>query len=286
MIAFTKRNLKLYLRDRGAVFFSLLTVFIVIGLYILFLGDTYTGDLGEVENAKEMMDNWVMAGVLAITSMTTTLGMLAVVVKDKADKIEKDFYAAPIKRVEIAGGYMLSAYLVGVGMTFLALIAAEIYIVAQGGSWMTLEQLIKVAVMILYTSLMNTSIALFLVTLFKSTGAYTAANVLVGTLIGFLSGIYLPVGMLAEPVQWLIKVFPVSHAAAIFRSLMMGPAMKTGFKNVPGEIVQEVKEYLGICYRFNEAKVDTGESLIIMGCLTVLFFLLAFCSLKAKKSSN
>lgn len=283
MIAFAKRNLKLYLRDKGTVFFSLLTVFIVIGLYVLFLGDTYTDDLGEIENTREIMDNWVMAGVLAITSMTTTLGMLSSVVKDKVDKIEKDFYVAPIKRVDIAGGYMLSAYIVGVCMTFLAFIAAEIYIAAQGGAWISPEQLIKVMLMILYTSLMNTSIALFLVTLFKSIGSYTAANVLVGTLIGFLTGIYLPIGMLTKPVQWIIKIFPMSHAAAIFRNLMMSSAMETGFEHVPQDIVQEIKEYLGMFYRFGEIEVGMGKSLMIMGIVTAVFFILASLQLSKKR---
>ena len=32
-----KRNLKLYFRDKVSVFFSLLGVFIIIGLYVIFL---------------------------------------------------------------------------------------------------------------------------------------------------------------------------------------------------------------------------------------------------------
>ncbi len=38
MIGMAKRNLKLFFRDKSAVFFSLLAVFIIIGLYALFLG--------------------------------------------------------------------------------------------------------------------------------------------------------------------------------------------------------------------------------------------------------
>ena len=33
MILFAKRNLKVYFRDKGSVFFSILSVLIVIGLY-------------------------------------------------------------------------------------------------------------------------------------------------------------------------------------------------------------------------------------------------------------
>ena len=36
---FVKRNMKIYLRDRSAVFFSLMTMIIIIGLMLLFLGD-------------------------------------------------------------------------------------------------------------------------------------------------------------------------------------------------------------------------------------------------------
>ena len=39
MNIFMKRNLKLFFRDRSAVFFSLLAIFIIIVLYIVFLGD-------------------------------------------------------------------------------------------------------------------------------------------------------------------------------------------------------------------------------------------------------
>ena len=62
------RNLKLYFKDKGAVFFSLLGVLIVIGLYILFLGDTFTDGLKEFYKPENIMSGWIMAGLLAITS--------------------------------------------------------------------------------------------------------------------------------------------------------------------------------------------------------------------------
>ena len=50
------RNLKLFFRDRMAVFFSLLAVFISITLYVLFLSSTMMdGELGQLSNGKEMI---------------------------------------------------------------------------------------------------------------------------------------------------------------------------------------------------------------------------------------
>ena len=44
MNTFIKRNVRLFFRDRSAVFFSLLAVLIIIGLYALFLGDVWLSD--------------------------------------------------------------------------------------------------------------------------------------------------------------------------------------------------------------------------------------------------
>lgn len=52
MGAFISRILKLYFRDKTAVFFSLLSSFIIIGLYILFLGDTYTSEFNHITGVR------------------------------------------------------------------------------------------------------------------------------------------------------------------------------------------------------------------------------------------
>ena len=97
MIIFARRNLKLFFRDRAAVFFSLLAVFIIIGLYVLFLGETVMGNLEGVSGGRFLMDSWIMAGLMAVTSVTTTMGAVAVVVDDRAKGIAKDFHTSPLK---------------------------------------------------------------------------------------------------------------------------------------------------------------------------------------------
>ena len=91
MLTFAQLNLKLFFRDKSAVFFSLLAVFIIIGLYALFLGDVWTDSLSDLANARQLMDSWIMAGLLAVTSITTTMGAFGVMVDDRSKKIDKDF---------------------------------------------------------------------------------------------------------------------------------------------------------------------------------------------------
>lgn len=285
MIAFTKRNLKLFFRDRAAVMFSLLAVFIIIGLYVLFLGDVWENDLSEIEKAGEIMDNWVMAGVLAVTSVTTTLGILGNMVQDKTEKITKDFWVSPIKRSAIAGGYILSTYAVGLLMSLVALVVAEGYIVFNGGDFLTLEAFIKVILLILVTTLMNTFMMFFIVSLFRSRNAFSTASTVVGTLIGFLTGIYLPIGMYPEGVQWMIKLFPVSHAASAFRQVMLEEMLGTSFGNMPSEMALEIKEELGILYSYGDSVMTLDGNVCVM-LMTALLFAVASLWMVSRKGLN
>ena len=122
-LAITGRNMKIYLRDRGAVFFSLLSTFIVIGLMVFFLGDmnieAITGILEEFpgrdaardeENAKLLVLSWTSAGILAINAVTVTLSVLSGMIKDKASGRLNSIYTAPVSRLTIAAGYIAAAW--------------------------------------------------------------------------------------------------------------------------------------------------------------------------------
>ena len=57
MIGFAKRNLLLFFRDKTSVFFSLLAVFIIIGLYALFLGDVWISSFSDMQGVRFLMDS-------------------------------------------------------------------------------------------------------------------------------------------------------------------------------------------------------------------------------------
>ena len=68
-----RRNLRIYFRDRASVFFSLLGVFIMIGLYALFLGNMWVEGYGgalesmgltdSADDVRFLIDSWIIAGV-------------------------------------------------------------------------------------------------------------------------------------------------------------------------------------------------------------------------------
>ena len=283
MLNFTLRNLRLFFRDKSAVFFSLLASLIIIGLYVLFLGDVWSQSMDNIVNSRELMDNWIMAGLLAITSITTTMGAFGTMVTDKNKKINKDFYAAPVKRSSIAGGYILSSFIIGLIMSLFTLILAEIYIVAEGGKLLSPEALLKVIGLLILADFANTSIVFFVTSFFNSEAAFSTGSTIIGTLIGFLTGIYLPIGMLPTAVQWVVKVFPPSHAATLLKQVMM-PVLMSPEGVIPLEYTAEMRETLGFVLKFGDTEVSALTSIIILIATGLVFFYLAVLNVSRKKT--
>jgi multidrug/hemolysin transport system permease protein len=281
---FIKRNLLVFLRDRGAVFFSLLAIFIIIALYVVFLGDVWLSDsMKGIENADTLMNSWLVAGLLAVASVTTTMGAFGVMIDDKTRKISKDFYSSPIKKSSITGGYIGSAYLIGVVMSIITTFIAQIYIVLSGGEWFSLMVYIKIFCLTLFTTFTNTSLVCFIVSFFKSHSAFSTASTMIGTLIGFLTGIYLPIGALPEAVQTVIKVFPVSHAASLFRKVLMEDGMGKVFNGIPAEYLSGFKEYMGVTFRFGANEITTLTSILILAGTTVMFYCLSLINMSMNR---
>ncbi|HNW87881.1 MAG TPA: ABC transporter permease [Candidatus Limiplasma sp.] len=272
MTALLSRNLKVYFRDKASVFFSLLAVMIIFSMYLLFLGDVWISNLPKVEGVKTLMDNWIMSGLLAVTSVTTVMGAFGTMVDDRSQKIMKDFSASPISRAKLVAGYELASFTVGAIMSLLAFALSELYIVFRGGALLPPLSMLAMVGLILLASMCNTAMISFLISFFKSQNAFGTASSILGTLVGFLTGIYLPVGMLPDAMQLVVKIFPVSHAALLMRNVMMRASLEQVFGNAPAAMVREFEEQMGVVFRFGDQAVSGTVSLLILAGTTVLFY--------------
>ncbi len=283
MSVLIKRNLRLFFRDKSAVLFSLLAIFIIIALYAVFLGDVWlTDSMKDIKNADFLMNTWLVAGLLAVASVTTTMGAFGVMIDDKIKKINKDFYSAPIKRSRITVGYIGSVFIIGIIMSFITIIVSEVYIVFCGGEWLTPLALVKALLLVIFTTMTNSSIVCFIVSFFKSQSAFGTASTIIGTLIGFLTGIYLPIGALPESVQTVIKLFPVSHAASLLREVLMADAMHTAFAGIPASYLEDFKAYMGVTYYFGSTEVSPLLSIIILVVTAAVFYGLSLLNMSKR----
>ena len=280
MIYFALRNLKVFYKDKSSVFFSMLAVFIIIVLYFAFLGDAWSAEYQGVDNMRGIMDNWISAGLLAVASLTSTMGAIGVMVEDRARKTAKDFYASPLKRRDIAGGYVLSSFLVGVIMSLVTLLVTQFYIMVSGGNFMGWAALAEVLGLVLLCSASNTAFVLLIVSFFRSQGAFTGASTLIGTFIGFVAGIYMPVGVLPEGVRLIVKLFPISHGAALMRRAVMENQLAEAFRGAPEGALEEFNQMMGCSLSFGEKNVPAAASAAFLLVSGALFFLLALINIR------
>lgn len=283
MISFVSRNLKVFFRDKTAVFFSLLAVLIVLGLYIFFLGDVWVDSFPNIKGVKNLMNCWIMAGLIGVTSVTANMGAFGTMIEDKSKNKIKDFYVSPIKKSKIVGGYIISSFIVGSMMSVVTLIMSQIYLVYSGVDVLNFKELTEVFLIILMTSLSNSAMILFIVSLFSSEKAFSTASTIVGTLIGFITGIYLPISMLPDSVQIIVKLFPTSHGISILRQIFMKKQMDISFADVPTNYINEFKESMGVVYYINDKLVSNTTSVFILIASTIIFFFLAVLILYKKK---
>ena len=283
MISFVSRNLKVFFRDKTAVFFSLLAVLIVLGLYIFFLGDVWIDSFPNIKGVKNLMNCWIIAGLIGVTSVTANMGAFGTMIEDKSKNKIKDFYVSPIKKSKIVGGYIISSFIVGSMMSVVTLIISQIYLVYSGVYVLNFKELTEVFLVILMTSLSNSAMILFIVSLFSSEKAFSTASTIVGTLIGFITGIYLPISMLPDSVQIIVKLFPTSHGISILRQIFMKKQMDISFADVPTNYINEFKESMGVVYYINDKLVSNTASVFILIASTIIFFFLAVLILYKKK---
>ena len=275
MIAFAHRNLKIFFRDRSAVFFSLLSPLILIGLYVLFLGDVYADNFSEIANARELLDRWVMAGLLSTTAVTGAIGAFGGKMDDCSRKIEKDLLSSPLPRALLAAGYLLSALEIAIVLCLFALLPVEAYFLFHGGEGLSPSMFLPLWAMIVASSLCSVCMVFFCTAFLKSPSAFSTAGAIVGTLIGFLTGIYLPIGTLPEAVQWLVRLFPISHAAALFRQIMMQIPLEAAFSGAPVEAREKFELALGIRFQFGESLLSPAGNLAVLLGSAAVFFALA-----------
>ncbi len=239
--------------------------------------------MGDMTGIRFLMDSWIMAGLLAVTPITTSLGAMAVIVEDKKLNKYKDFAASPLRRSTITVSYIISGFLISLSLTLLTLVLAELYILLYGGELLNLIAALKVVALIFFTTAASSIMMFYLVSWFKSINAYSAASTIIGTLIGFLTGIYIPIGSLPAPVQTVIKLFPPSHAAVMLRRIMMHEAEKITFSGVPQETVEAFRLELGSAFKIGDSVIGTGFNIIYILVFMLVFFALSLMKITKKE---
>ena len=281
LFSLVKRNCLVFLRDRGAVFFSLMSMFIVLLLMVVFLGDMNVDSLidllkkyggirdavADKENAIHLVQMWTIAGILVVNAVTVTLTVIGVMVNDSNENRLQSFYTAPVSKLVIALSYVISAVIIGTLFCSLTFLAAEGYVYATGGLLLNTVQTVKVLGYIVLNVCVF-AVIMYLAALFvKSTSAWSGVATIVGTLVGFVGAIYLPMGSLPQSVGNVLKYLPILHGTALMREVCCEKTFENTFINAPIELIDTYKEHMGITVIMNDVQVSsTFQLLFVAGC--------------------
>lgn len=284
-----KRNLWVFFRDRSAVFFSFLSVIIIIALYALFLADTQVKSLksmvGDADDIRFLVDSWIMGGLLAVNTVTVSLGALAVMVRDQETKAMRDFMTAPIRRMTIVFSYIISAFIIGVVITVVGLFAMEMYIMIAGGQMLSFAAMTKTIGVLLLCVINSTAMLFFITSFVRSSTAFSTVSTITGTMIGFLAGIYVPIGVLPQGVQYLIQIFPTSHGAVLLRQLFMEVPLTKVFENAPVEVLEEYNKIFGVEFYIGGEPLSDQMMILYLSVVTVVFVLLSIWRVRKMKTN-
>lgn len=283
-VQLVKRNLLMYLRDKGVIFFSLLSMLVVLVLMIFFLGDININALTDAlamlpgRNAAEDEANafllvlaWTIGGIVPINSVMVTLSSYSSMIKDKNSKRSDAIYTSPVKRGVIALAYITSTCMSAMIICILTFTVAEFYFVFRGAHFLSALSHLKIFSMIIVSSFSYSAIMYLFATLVKTESAWSGFGTVIGALVGFFGGVYLPIGQLSPVLQNVVKCTPVIYSTVMFRNIICEDMMNVLFEGVPSEISSVYGETMGI----NISLFDTAISPPV--CCGILLFTGALC---------
>ena len=298
-LVMTGRNLKNYFRSKGAIFFSLLSMLIVICLMVFFLGDMQVESIVEIldqfpgrdrmadeKNAELLILSWTCAGIISINAVTVTLSVYSTMIKDRTTGKLNSIYTAPIGRMAIAASYVASAWTASVLVCGLTLIITEVYGVIKGLDPFTFGVHMQLIGMIMVNSFTYATVVYFLAVISKTESAWSGLGTVVGTLVGFLGGIYIPIGSLSESIGNVMKCTPVIYGTAMFRSVMAKGIIDTTFADLPDEVTAGYRAVMGIDLELFGREVNVMEEGILILIFGAVFLVIGTGMLKYGKKTD
>lgn len=279
--ALIKRNTKLYFKDKGMFFTSLITPLILLVLYSTFLGKVFEDsfrnalDAAGVNASDQLIGGCVggqlVSSLLAVCCITVAFCSNMLMVQDKITGARRDLTIAPVKSGTLALGYyianLLSTLLVCYGGTAVCLLY-----ISRVGWYMTVSDvlllLLDVLLLVLFGSALSSVIHFFL----SSQGQISAVGTIVSAGYGFICGAYMSISSYSDGLQKVIAFLPGTYGTSLLRNhALRGVFAEMEAQEFPSEVVEGIKDSVDCNLYFFGDKVEIGTMyLILAGSVVVL----------------
>ena len=279
-VSLIQRNRKLFFRDKGMLFSSLITPVILIVLYATFLAkvykDSFASGIPAVMHISEKLINGTVAGqlaaaLLAVSCVTVTFCVNLTMVQDRANETRKDFDVSPVKKPVIYLGYFFSTVLNSLMVNLLALALCLGYIGIMGWYLTAMDVVLLVLdmlILVLFGAVLSSIVCYPL----KTQGQMSAVGTIVSAGYGFVCGAYMPISNFGEGLQKAMSYLPGTYGTSLIKNHMLRgvfEAMET--EGFPAEIVKGIADSLDCNPVFRGNVVEPKYMMLIMiGTIVVL----------------
>ena len=271
MLALLKRNFILYFRNRSGVFFSLLGALISFLLYIIFLQKNLTDAWSQLPDNTNLLNNWLMGGTLAVTGITTSFTALTQMVQDRENQVDQDLFLTDLGSWGLQVSYLISSIAISFVMQVFMFAVMSLYFKESS----IISHLSEITLIMLLSSLLSSVVNILLIYRFQSVDSLGKLATIVGTASGFLVGTYIPIGVLPDFAQIIMKCTPATYIASLYRQILMKEQLETAFTG-NSSLLQEFQEKMGIQINWQEllTKEETYFIVVIISLVAILLWLL------------
>ena len=278
--ALVKRNTKLYFRDKGMFFTSLITPLILLVLYGTFLGNIYEDTFrGALQAAGASVPDGLIGGcvggelvssLLAVCCVTVAFCSNVLMVQDKVSGARRDLTVAPVRRGTLALGYYIANLLSTLLVCYGAVAVCLLYL-SRVGWYLTGTDvallLLDVLLLVLFGCALSSVIHFFL----STQGQISAVGTVVSAGYGFLCGAYMPISQFSDGLQKAISLLPGTYGTSLLRNhCLRGVFQEMGNQGFPAEIVEDIRDSVDCNLYFFGDKVETGAMYLVLGGAVIL----------------
>ena len=279
-LALTKRHIKVFFKDKGLFFSSLITPIILLVLYSTFLAkvykDSFIQGLGGFEIDEKLIDGTVAAqlfsSLLAVSCVTVAFCSNIIMIQDKNDGIRSDFIVSPVRKSTMGLSYFAASLLSTLIVSFTATIACFIYISIKNCWYMSFADVMLIMVDVVLLTTFGTALSSIVNVFLTTNGQAQAVGTIVSAGYGFLCGAYMPIKSFGDGLRNALMFLPGTYGTSLIRNHSLNGVFAE-MENVgfPPEVMNGIKESIDCRLSFFGTNVEQWVMyLVLIGSVVLL----------------
>ena len=278
--ALTMRNIRMYFKDKGMFFTSLITPLILLVLYSTFLKNIFDQTFADAFASAGMQvseklihgcsGGQMVSSLLSVSCVTVVFCCNLLMVQDRANGTDRDLKISPVSSGTIALSYFLAAFI----SSWLICLCAEMFCMIYlyfTGWYMSAMDIVLVTANVTLLVLFGTSLSSLCSAPLKTQGQASALGTIISAGYGFICGAYMPISQFSKGIRDVVTLLPGTYGTSLIRNrIMHGVFLEMENMHVPEAMINGLKDSIDVNLYFNSMAVSTSTMVVIVAAAIVI----------------